>query len=113
MNMISTEYRPSLSTACLSASLSAQYRAKVYGSTLALFPAKSQFEPVDPHLLRTMRGASQKRSARLEKNRLAALAAAWLTDEGRQKQIQELAQRKKLIAKRRLRLARLIPTLEN
>ena len=60
MNMTSTEYHPSLAVSTLSASLSAQYHAKVYGPAVSRLSQNHRCTPVDPNLLRCMRTAWKK-----------------------------------------------------
>lgn len=112
MNMTSTEYRPSLEVASLSACLSAQYRKKVYGGILTQSDVNKNC-PVDPHLLRCMRTAWKKRGKYRSDKLLDAESEVQLTEEGLQKRKNDTLQRKALLTERRKRLEKLIPQLFN
>ena len=68
MNMISTDYRSSLSVSALSACLSAHYRAKVYGSSVNCFPDRLMETPVDSELVKSVRKAWKIRNEKKEMN---------------------------------------------
>jgi citrate synthase len=113
MNMTSTEFRPSLTVACLSASLSAQYRARVYGANLLQHPRReSKVTPVDKSMLRYMREAWKKRRMDQQTTRLLKVASSKLTTAGQKKRDEDKKERKQKIAKRRRLLEGLIPGIE-
>ena len=110
MNMVSTDYRSSLSVPALSACLSAHYRAKVYGTSLSFFPDNPVETPVDPKLVVSIRTAWKQRKAKKQSARDAVAQNVQLLDEGMQLLLEK---RKKLNRERRERLSKLIPVLEN
>lgn len=111
MNKTATEFRSSMTVRTLSAILSAQYRNKLYGSSVSQLPANPKTERVPEHLLRCMQSAWKKCLMDQRAKQLVARAAANLTEKGKEKRDEERLQRKAAMAKRRKALERMIPGL--
>ena len=111
MNNTATEFRSSMSVCTLSAILSAQYRNKLYGSSVSQLPVNHKTKRVSEHLLRCMQSAWKKCLQDQRAKQLIVKAAANLSEKGREKRDEERLQRKATMAKRRKTMESMIPGL--